>query len=194
MLLLLVVLFSPLIRMGDYWLFGESLWSGIGFHFNMDALGLGCLLQLFHSRLHQNSYYQRFLTSKFVYVLPLLILSGNLFTDRPRIFAVSTSMMNISIALCIDWVVTNYETLPGRLLNSAPMVYLGTMSYSIYLWQQLFFDKSDLIWTKFPLNFIGLAVMSLISYYFIEKSAHFFRQRLEPKIFEQNPKLKPTTI
>ncbi|MCU0239268.1 MAG: acyltransferase, partial [Pyrinomonadaceae bacterium] len=150
--LFLIIIFSPFIRYFDYISFGQTRWMGFGFHHNMDALGFGCLLALFYTKLHQNLYYQQFIKSKVIIIFPIIILSVNLLTERPRLFAVAVSIMNLSIAICIDWAVTNYQTIAGKALNSSPMIYLGGMSYSIYLWQQPFFENSESIWTKFPLN------------------------------------------
>ncbi len=186
-LLLLVVLISPVIRYIDYISFPNMRWLGMGFHQNMDALGFGCLLSLFYTRLHQNLYYQRLIRSNFIFILPLIILSINTLTERPRIFAVSCSIMNLFIAVCIDWAVTNHESLIGKILNCSPMVKLGTMSYSIYLWQQPFFeDNSSFIWTKFPFNFIGLAITSWFSYYLVEKYSLLWRKPLEKTIFRES--------
>ena len=64
------------------------------------------------------------------------------------------------------------------------MVTLGAMSYSIYLWQQPFFnpDQNGLL-TSFPFNFLGTAAMSLISYYFVEKYSLNLRQIWEKRLF-----------
>ena len=109
--------------------------------------------------------------SKAVILFPAIILIANLQTDHPHIFlGVSFSVMNILIAFCIDRAVTDYDSAVGKILNSAPLVTLGTMSYSIYLWQQPFFNPdSQSIFTSFPYNFIGLVIMTLISYFLVEK-------------------------
>ncbi len=186
--LLFLVAVSPLIRIAEFEFFGvEPIWVIKGFHANLDALGIGCLLALFYTRLHQTSLYRNFLASKIVVVLPFAILFFNFQSEHPLLFlGVSFSMMNLLIALCIDWSVTNYETIFGKFLNSAPMTVLGTMSYSIYLWQQPFFNPDNpSILTRTPLNFIGLAVMTIISYYFVEKYSLKMRQKLEVKFFDK---------
>jgi peptidoglycan/LPS O-acetylase OafA/YrhL len=190
-LLGLVVFVSPLIRVALYKLFGDDIaWVPKGFQSNMDSLAIGCLLSLFYSELHQNSFYLKFLKSKFVFILPIIIIFLNFLTDHPIIyygFCIST--LNLLIVLCLDWVVTNYDSAVGKLLNSAPMVTLGAMSYSIYLWQQPFFNPDhQTILTKTPYNFIGLAVMTLISYYFVEKYSLKIRKPLEDKLFKHESK------
>jgi peptidoglycan/LPS O-acetylase OafA/YrhL len=66
------------------------------------------------------------------------------------------------------------------------MVTLGVMSYSIYLWQQPFFNTSSAgILTSTPFNFIGLAMMTLISYFLVEKPSLKLRHKIEKKIFRK---------
>lgn len=184
--LFLVVLASPFIRIADFHFSGsEPIWVIKGFHANMDALAIGCLLALFYKRLHQNTFYRWLLKSKIVFALPFVILLANLQSEHPHIFlGVSFSVMNLLSALCIDWAVTNYDSTFGRVLNSAPFVTLGMMSYSIYLWQQPFFNPDNPgLWTQTPYNFIGLAAMTLISYYVVEKYSLKMRHGLEEKLF-----------
>jgi len=99
---------------------------------------------------------------------------------------VGITVQNIGIAACIAWSVTNYTGKIGKVLNSKPMVFIGVMSYSIYLWQQLFINpKSSGVISRFPLNLILLAATSLASYYFVELPSLRIRQRLETRLFAQ---------
>ena len=184
--LLLVVLASPFIRVTDFKIFGsDAIWVTKGFHANMDALAVGCLLALFYQRLHQNQIYQNCLKSRIVFILPFVILLANWQSDHPIIYlGLFVLLINLLTAFCIDWAVTNYDSTFGRILNSAPFVTLGMMSYSIYLWQQPFFNPDNAgFWTQTPYNFIGLSTMTLISYYLVEKYSLKWRQRLEQKLF-----------
>lgn len=54
-------------------------------------------------------------------------------------------------------------------LNTKLINFIGLLSYSLYLWQQLFTYKSDMFINKTPYNFIFLILASLFSYYIIEK-------------------------
>jgi peptidoglycan/LPS O-acetylase OafA/YrhL len=52
------------------------------------------------------------------------------------------------------------------------------MSYSLYLWQELFLDYGVTgLRFDFPFNLIALAVTSLFSYYCIEQAFPGLRQR-----------------
>ena len=47
---------------------------------------------------------------------------------------------------------------------------MGRASYSIYLWQQLFLDRSSESWaTAFPVNLFLVAAVATISFHLIEK-------------------------
>lgn len=56
-----------------------------------------------------------------------------------------------------------FKFLEGRIMN-----YIGILSYSIYLWQQIFLMNTFWI-TQFPQNIFFLFVAANISYYFIER-------------------------
>ena len=55
------------------------------------------------------------------------------------------------------------------LLNTKLFNYIGLLSYSLYLWQQLFTYKSDMFINKAPFNILFLILAALFSYYIIEK-------------------------
>src|SRR5205085_161200 len=74
---------------------------------------------------------------------------------------------NVAIALGIDWWVRFADGRIGRVLNSAPMVFVGVISYSIYLWQQPFVANyaSSAAASRFPVNLVLVCVAALTSYY-----------------------------
>ena len=56
-----------------------------------------------------------------------------------------------------------------RLLNHRIMVWIGTLSYSLYLWQQFFIHNSFNCYNSFPINLLLIVIFALTSYHFIEK-------------------------
>ena len=77
-------------------------------------------------------------------------------------------VVNILVALCVARVVA----VPPRVLNWPPLMWLGKISYSLYLFQQLFFDSisgKPAIPLPFPLNLAGALAVATASYYFIEQ-------------------------
>ncbi|HVW08637.1 MAG TPA: acyltransferase [Bryobacteraceae bacterium] len=77
-------------------------------------------------------------------------------------------VVNILVALCVARVVS----VPPAALNWKPVIWLGKISYSLYLFQQLFLDSisgKPAIPLPFPLNIAGAAALATASYYFIEQ-------------------------
>lgn len=149
-----------------------------------DALACGCLLALLRDKLHQQIFYFALLSSPIFFILPLLIFGISAFQYSTKLYyPFGLTFTNIGIAICIDWCVTWSEGKVGRILNSRVIAYVGTLSYSIYLWQQLFINRnSDAIIASFPLNIILAALTAMASYYLIEKPSLQWRQRLETKL------------
>jgi peptidoglycan/LPS O-acetylase OafA/YrhL len=87
---------------------------------------------------------------------------------------VESAVTAFLIATLIAWLVANPGGAAGRALSHPYAVLGGTLSYSIYLWQQLFFG-SNAGWWSFP----GIAVTAFASYTLIERP--FLRLRDRPR-------------
>jgi peptidoglycan/LPS O-acetylase OafA/YrhL len=60
----------------------------------------------------------------------------------------------------------------GRVLENRTIRWLGRISYSIYIWQTLFFVERfhrPALWQTFPYNVAGVISCACISYYLIER-------------------------
>ena len=190
-----VVLLVPAIRLFE-WLFVPSVAAGIGHRFETvaDAIAIGCVLAGTRALLHRTPAYLRLLESPFFVIVPLLAIAGALTHDRPTIsFAVGMTLTNICIALVIDWCVTFHQGRIGRVLNTAPLVFAGWISYSLYLWQQPFLNRaSNADIASFPLNLALAVVCALASYFLIERPSLALRKRVEKRVFNSAP--PPTPI
>jgi len=96
------------------------------------------------------------------------------------------SLCRITVPLVIYGTVINYKAAFGRFLDSALLRTIGRLSYSLYLWQQLFLviSVSDLAtgWFGalqiFPLNVIMSFTCAFVSYRYIEQPLIKFGRRL----------------
>ncbi len=189
--LVFVVIIAPVIRLLNlmYLLFSEgkiSEWFIFGFHTNMDALAVGCLLALYRKNLHADKNYQKLLNSNFALGLVPLIAAAVLYNSKINLgfFTIGWTVLNLTAAFALDWLITNSKSNVGRLFNFAPIKYMGVLSYSIYLWQQPFSKYSEnLVWTHYPFNIIMIIIFSLVSHYLVEKSFLKLRQNLEKNYF-----------
>ena len=82
----------------------------------------------------------------------------------------------------------------GRFLESFPLVFLGRISYSLYLWQQLFFiHREDYSALRFvqsaPWNLLAVLVCVVSSYYLIEKPLMRLGHRIAPPATPGRPDL-----
>ncbi|MEO6237687.1 MAG: acyltransferase [Vicinamibacterales bacterium] len=173
------VLAAPLVRVALW-----EIWRlpiGTRFETVADAIAIGCVLAGTRDWLHRSPVYMRVLGSPLFALVPAAAVAANMTHDHPLVyFAVSFALVNICVVLCLDWVVTHADGTIGRVLNARPLVFVGVMSYSLYLWQQPFLHRaSTAAVASFPLN-IGLAVVcALVSYYVIELPSLRSRRRIE---------------
>ncbi|HEY5811163.1 MAG TPA: hypothetical protein VIT23_00735, partial [Terrimicrobiaceae bacterium] len=89
--------------------------------------------------------------------------------------------------LCIGLVLVAAVSQPGtllfRFLNWRPLTYVGVLSFSLYVWNNLFLhEETGWVVNTFPLNILCLIAMGLFSYYLIEKPSlklkdHFHKPR-----------------
>jgi peptidoglycan/LPS O-acetylase OafA/YrhL len=144
-----------------------------------DALAVGCLMAMSRDRLWENSFYRRFVSSP-LSLLPLLAAILLIAVEQNKgtiYYTAGLSTLNLGIALALDRYMRMPGSLIGRLLNLAPIVWLGVLSYSLYLWQQLF------AWAPVP-TFLKLLCMlgcATLSYYAIERPFQRLRRWIETR-------------
>jgi peptidoglycan/LPS O-acetylase OafA/YrhL len=106
----------------------------------------------------------------------------------PRGGWLSMSLRNVLLASIVLAVVTDPGRLARALLESRPLRWVGRLSYSLYLWQQLFtywWKVGDDWFGRFPANLAGALLVSAASYYLVERPILAWRDRAidrgEPK-------------
>lgn len=73
------------------------------------------------------------------------------------------------------------------LLNLKPVVYIGVLSYSLYVWQEPFFSEPSVFGVKssifltFPINLISLLAVAMLSYHLLEEPLVNLRRSLRPR-------------
>ncbi|MGA3047664.1 MAG: acyltransferase [Terracidiphilus sp.] len=144
-----------------------------------DALAAGCLLAILWPKL------DRWTATIHRWIVP--IATGTLLLAWLKMPSelnelVVQSLLNIGIALCIyDCVQTKY-----RILNIKPVVWVGTISYSLYLWQQPFLQPgSTNPFTAFPLNILCAVALASMSRYLIEKPFLALRTRIRVRVVRE---------
>jgi peptidoglycan/LPS O-acetylase OafA/YrhL len=105
-----------------------------------------------------------------------------------RYFVPHTVLLEpVLIAAMILATVVRPDTALGRQLDSRPLRWIGRLSYSLYLWQQLFLwidPAHPMLWSgslqlqRFPVNLVGAFTCAWISYQWVEKPAIRMGRRL----------------
>jgi peptidoglycan/LPS O-acetylase OafA/YrhL len=177
---------APIVRFG-LWVFVPSARNGLGTSFETvaDAIATGCVLACAHEWLHRQRFYRWILTSRWLFLIPILALITGAMASRPRLYYLfGFTLRNMLIVVCVDWCVGNPNGRIGRALNSRPFVFIGAISYSIYLWQQIFLNRFVEAWpTRVPISVILVGSAALASYYLIERPSLRMRQRIENTLF-----------
>jgi peptidoglycan/LPS O-acetylase OafA/YrhL len=156
-----------------------------------DALATGCVLAGVYNWLGARQQYQAFLRSAYSTVILLLVITAAtlVYVKSIGIFWIaSQSVINIALAMVVERFVRYPNGILGNLLNSRPFVFVGAISYSLYLWQEPFLNRyHDDPVTAFPLNLLMVIICSLLSYYWIELRFLKLKDRLEKKRPSQAP-------
>ena len=180
------VLVVPVIR-AIMWFGFHASDSAMTKHFeaNADALSTGCLLSMNFNRIGTVRWYKRFQSSSLFWVVALgLVLGGHaLFAVNPASFyIIGQTIANLGTALSIDWSIRNFDRGVGRLLNWKPVVYVGAISYSLYLWQNAFLNSDWYAWpAKLPVNLFLAFAMAIASYYLVEQPFLRLKKYAQPK-------------
>jgi peptidoglycan/LPS O-acetylase OafA/YrhL len=142
-----------------------------------DALAVGCLLAIFRERLWSASWYRAMHESRFFLLIPLAALAPKVLQVPDALWMTcGVPLLNVAIGLTIDHYIRFPLTPVGRVLNSRPFVLCGLLSYSIYLWQQIFLlGKTQL---PFPLNLACIFIVAALSFWIIEQPVQALGRRV----------------
>ena len=174
------ILFAPVARVCA-WLFlrGTPYYDLPMFPMVADSIAIGCLLANVSGWLEGKNWYLRLFRPAYSVGLLALLLVINRYMDYTVVTVFGTSVINASLAILIHRCVYRPHDWVGRLLNWKPIVFVGVLSYSLYLWQQLFLNRESNAWINtFPQNLIFAIAAALASYFLLEKPLLQLRRRL----------------
>jgi len=174
--LVLVMMLAPLLRVATYFFApGSRDQIGIMFHTSFDSIAAGVLL---------GEIFQRP-----IILARLQILAGNRLVSFGSIafltlispllqlhfrgaygITIGRSLELMSLCILITAAVSFPSTMLFRFLNWRPLVFVGVLSYSLYVWNNLFLNAGGR-WplNVFPMNLASAVGMSLISHFLVER-------------------------
>ncbi len=185
-----------------------SLGVTAAFFIHLDKLMIGCVAALLWSKARYRPTIRRGLSGTWT---PWLILAGLFFAvqtmpypadpstaTRFLVWAFRLPLFLLLVTLLIGSLVVQPRSLLTTILEQRPMVWIGRLSYSLYLWHPLVFYKlwPDLL-AKLPeriagsrwlhagvresVCFAGTVLLAAASYYCIERPFLRLKERWEPK-------------
>jgi peptidoglycan/LPS O-acetylase OafA/YrhL len=132
-----------------------------------DVLAIGCLLAIFAARLPKIKLPVAIVMALVIALVPVYMGVVHFRTTLLLLF-VLWPLLHVSIA----GILLHVTQAPYRILNARPVAWLGRISYSLYLWQQLF------TYGHKPAYFVLFAVgLASASYYLVEQPMLRLRDR-----------------
>lgn len=192
-----VIIISPVIRVVSFRLPISYLHHSSMFHMRADTLMFGCVVALLQGTpLFERIYIY---ATKIWWIPPTVILLSDCLQTRFQNYwqlPFGITICGTAIAFFLLWCVRNPHSAVGRVLNARPIMHIGVLSYSIYVWQTLFlhhsngtvFGPSLRFISTFPGNWLAILVVAEISYYLVEQPALRLRGRLIRQFSSSSPK------
>ncbi len=156
---------------------GMGLMALFGAPAVVDSLAIGCLFALHAPRLSRWVSTRRWTGAAWVgaAVAPQLI---PFIGEHPRVFVVPAllqayvwTLFSLCVAVGMLWAIGARP----RLLNHRLAVWIGTLSYGLYIWQMPFMNPDARI--RFPLNVLLAVGAAIASYYLLEQPLLWLRDR-----------------
>ena len=176
LLILTIVFVIPLVICLQYFyvsLNTKVLYALTHYLIKFQAIGVGCLFSVLTFKY---SFNKKILTKTKV-ITNILAIFLILFIQYNDFFSVQNVLSGVVSSFLIGYIIiTNIA--PGKdiifkLLNAKFLKLVGVLSYSIYIWQEIFTSNDKRLpsfMVTFPYNIICIIIVSCCSYYFYERS------------------------
>jgi peptidoglycan/LPS O-acetylase OafA/YrhL len=169
-----LILLVPLVRMGSYFAVPSLRpQTEMMLHTGIDPILIGCYVALNRERLTRLldawAGHSSLMLSVLLAVLFLVIPIAE---NKAGGYWTATYGRTIESALAgilILALTVKRDFWFAQILRTRLFVFLGTISFSLYLWQQLFFNMSSPVGFRFPLCVLGALAAATLSYGLIER-------------------------
>jgi peptidoglycan/LPS O-acetylase OafA/YrhL len=174
--LAVIMLLAPILRVACYFLTpGSRGQIAMMFHTGFDAIAAGVLLGELLRRPSAKAWLENLAANRWVLGTAILfpVVISPLLVNHFRGAYEITIGKSLELA-CLVIVVTAAVSFPGtllfRFLNWRPLVFVGILSYSLYVWNNLFLYSAG-HWrvNSLPFNFLCVLGMALASHYLVER-------------------------
>jgi peptidoglycan/LPS O-acetylase OafA/YrhL len=185
------ILLFPVLRVAFYFLMpslrGHEFYMVQGW---ADTMLVGCLLALLRQRQDFEEWHRRVLKGWMVVMIGFVAfyLSPFVITSLPKTaagfstIAVNPSLVAAATAVIVLYLITRTQSMAAGILNHAIFRHIGVLSYSLYLWQQMFMTHQlHFYWPGYFYAFLAAET----SFWLIERPSFRLRGKLELRFFHQ---------
>jgi len=182
-LALACIVFSPALRLATYVL-APSLRGMVPvmLHTRLDTIMFGCAIALFWDEPRFHAAINKLLRADIVCGSIVYILIAQILSERFQSrydWLIGYPLRGLLISIVMLYVVCKPASRMGYALNLAPVRHLGVISYSLYLWQQMFTAGHS--W-PFPVSFLALFACAEGSYWLVERPSLRARDWIEASV------------
>jgi peptidoglycan/LPS O-acetylase OafA/YrhL len=193
-----LILLSPLSRLVTYYLAPHHrALVGAMLHSGLDSIMFGCLLALLWYNPRFNEFVQPLIRGRvaalsglFVFVLSPILQAH---FRGSYTLVIGLTLNAICMSQILLYVVRVPDSALGWVLNTRVLRHLGVISYSLYLWQEMFAGANTVRF--FPWSLPAILACAELSYWLVERPALRLRERLEYR-WQWNTKIaaQPVTV
>jgi peptidoglycan/LPS O-acetylase OafA/YrhL len=143
---------------------------------------VGCLIALISRRHAYDALFKAVARPRYVTLGTLYLFTvGPFLNHQYRVFRplIGYSCEAVCIGIVLAYVVSRPASLPGRFLNLRLVRHIGVISYSLYLWQQMFTGPETARAGGFPINLGVILGCAELSYWVIERPSIRWRMKFE---------------
>ncbi len=150
------------------------------FHTRIDAIMIGCVLALLPAWPAAQRTLDRVIASAWSMPTSLgLLLFDLVLGANNKLYrrSVGLTLESLLLAFLLAWLVARPNTRLGGWMNHAALRHVGVISYSLYLWQQLFTGPVNLFGThrSVPVVLLACFAAAELSYWLVELPSHRVR-------------------
>ena len=180
------IVLAPVVRVATYFLWpGSRAQLSMMLHTAADPIMFGCMAALWQGTGSLERTLDRLGSTRWPLVasLFLFIVSPWLTAHFQGAYRMTVGMTldGAAIAFIVLWVVRAQESALTKALATPVVRRIGVLSYSLYLWQQLFLTRLNHAWSGvFPLNLLMAYVAAELSFRLVESPFLRLRSRFQP--------------
>jgi peptidoglycan/LPS O-acetylase OafA/YrhL len=144
-----------------------------------DAIAVGCFVAMTRDKLLQTHWWRFMTLPPLAPFLTALVVAISFYSGYTLIYVFATPVALVGVAMIVEGSTRWQKGIGFRILNSRMIVWIGLLSYSLYLWQQPFLNRAGTsVWTGFPLNILATLALAVASYYLVEMPTLSLRRTL----------------